>query len=331
MPAYALCLSLTRHQPEQYDIYLLTEDGPHLQKVPGDVPFNILTPEFAGRLPNISELFRILTTFSFLRLFLPEVVPGYRRILYLDCDIRIEGSVAPLFKLDMRGSTIAAVDGLGTYYKPIKSRGETDQTRMAQFGFDPDAPYFNSGVLLIDCDRWERDRMTDVAIDCIARYGTSLKSYEQDVLNIIFHNGWLPLSLRWNFPSLLFETDLEAVIKPVVFHNLLKPWLFGLASRREVAHFKEALRATPYDDFLPGLPPYREVKYFAERRSKELMQYATFFLPSSYQRLQHRNPARIQRVVVEHMIENIRSRRFADVDQNISAIDVSALSSLLDA
>jgi lipopolysaccharide biosynthesis glycosyltransferase len=289
-----------------------------------------MTPQFVSRLPNIPELWRSLTPFTFLRLLLPDVVPGYRRILYLDCDIRIDGPVAPLFKLDMRGCTIAAVDGFGTYYRPIHSkRLESDQARMGQLGFDTTDPYFNAGVLLIDCDQWRRDGMTDAAMDCIKQFGLSLTSYDQDVLNIIFRKAWVPLSSRWNFPSQLMETKIESILAPVVYHNLLKPWVFGLASRREVAHFKAALNATPYQDFLQGPPPYRQVKYIMETRAKELMQYATFFLPSSYQRLKHRSPRRIQRVVAEHLIGNVRSRRFADVDQGMSAINVSALSSLL--
>jgi hypothetical protein len=78
-PAYGVCMSLVRHQPERNDIYLLTEEGPHLQKVPSDVPFNVMTPEFVHRLPNIPEIWHHWTPFAFLRLFLPDIIPGYRR------------------------------------------------------------------------------------------------------------------------------------------------------------------------------------------------------------------------------------------------------------
>ena len=210
-PAYSVCMSLVRHQPERNDIYLLTEEGPHLQKVPSDVPFNVMTPEFVHRLPNIPEIWHHWTPFAFLRLFLPDIIPGYRRILYLDCDIRIEGSVAPLFGLDMKGAAIAAVDDVMTFFKPtIRSEIAPVEKGRRALGFGPDEPYFNSGVLLIDCDRWQRDRMTDAATDCIVRLRTHLLldqdvlnviQLDQDVLNVIFRKAWLPLSPRWNFPS----------------------------------------------------------------------------------------------------------------------------------
>jgi lipopolysaccharide biosynthesis glycosyltransferase len=328
-PAYAIALSLAKSRP-RHDIYILTEPGPHIERVPSDVPFNILMPDFTSRLPDIPQLWEAVTRFGYLRLFAPDILEGYRRILYLDCDIRIDGSIAPLLGLDMKGSTIAAVDGFGTYcITPIKSKViETARDRRAM-GLDPADAYFNSGVLLIDSDKWRRDRVTDAAIACIVRLGAALRD-DQDVLNVIFRKAWLPLSLRWNFPSDLFETDIEATIKPVVYHNLLKPWKYGEASRREIAHFRESLRGTPYEDFMLR-PSARELSSFAQRRAKQFLQYATFFLPSSYQRLQHRNPSRIQRAVAKHMIENVRSRRFADFDQNISMIDVAALSSLLKA
>ena len=173
--------------------------------------------------------------------------------------------------------------------------------------------------------------MTNAAIDCMIRLGGSLNLYDQTILNIMFRNAWLPLSPRWNFPTTAFETDVEALIRPVLYHHMwAKPWKFGHASRREVAHFREAIRKTPYRDFKERLSP-RQVKRLAENRVKELIQYATFFLPSSYERIQARSRSHIQRAAAKHVIENVRSRRFADVDQNISVIDVAALSSLFEA
>jgi lipopolysaccharide biosynthesis glycosyltransferase len=332
-PAYVACMSLTRDQPARPDVYLLTEAGPHLDRVPHDVPFNILTPDFIGRLPNVPQLWRPLSSFAFLRLFLPDIVPGYRRILYLDCDIRIDGSIAPLFGLDMKSATIAAVADFTEYFKTPIAKWKVKQMGTARLrrsmGLAPDDPFFNSGVLLIDCDRWTRARTTDAAIDCLTRIAPLKSSVQdQDVLNVIFRRTWLPLSPRWNFPSHLFETELEALLRPVIYHNISKPWKFDQANRREAAFFREALLKTPYDDFARR-PSFLEVKRYLEKRGKELIQGATFFLPSSQERLQARDPWRLQRELAEYIMANVRSRRFADVDQNISAIDVSALSSLV--
>jgi lipopolysaccharide biosynthesis glycosyltransferase len=332
-PAYVVCMSLMEDQPEPRDVYLLTETGPHLDLVPRDVPFNILTPDFVNRLPNVPELWSSLTPFQFLRMLLPEVVPGYRRILYLDSDVRIDGSLAPLFSLDMKGAALAAVVDATAYSRApaIRWKAKLLEKAAAQelIGLARDDPYFNSGVLLIDCGRWVRDRMSDAAIDCMARIASN-KHRDQDVLNVVFRNAWVSLSPRWNFPSSAFGTDLEALLKPVIYHSIAKPWNFDHAHPREAAYFRAALSKTPYRDFARR-PSFSEVKRYVERRGREMVQYATFFLPSSASRLQDRRLLRKQPKLVEYIIANVRSRGFADVDQNISAIDISALSSLLDA
>src|SRR5690348_16363593 len=101
-PAYALAASLARGPAGRHDIYVLTEGGPHLQRLPGDLPFKILMPEFIGRLPNVPERWHPFTQFAYLRLFIPGIIQGYRRLLYLDCDIRIDGALEPLLELDMQ-------------------------------------------------------------------------------------------------------------------------------------------------------------------------------------------------------------------------------------
>jgi lipopolysaccharide biosynthesis glycosyltransferase len=327
-PAYVVCMSLVRDQPERHDIYLLTEAGPHLDRVPQDVPFNILTPDFIGRLPNIPELFDRLTPFTYLRLFVADILEGYRRVLYLDCDIRVDGSIAPLLRLDMKGAPFAAVDDGVTFYRPSIEAG---LPHLDELGFRPGEPYLNAGVLLIDCDRWRRDRMTRAAIDCMNRLGTIAKFHDQDVLNVAFRASWLPLSPRWNFPDFAFETDVEDIIKPVVYHHIfVKPWQFETANRRETRRFREALRSTPYGDFLKK-PTFHQIKRVVEARAKHVIQNATFFLPSSRKRIRIKVRARsnIGQEVVAHIIKNVRSHRFADIDQNISVVDVPALSSLL--
>lgn len=327
-PAYALAASLARGPAGRNDIYVLTEAGAHLQRLPPDLPFKVLMPEFIGRLPNVPERWHPFTQFAYLRLFIPGIIQGYRRILYLDCDIRIDGALEPLLALDMRGATIAAIDDVCTYFKsPVKDRIvglEKLRGERQTLGLDPKDPYFNSGVLLIDCERWQRERMTDIAMHCMER----LRAFDQDVLNVIFRNTWLPLSPRWNFPIQAFETDVETIIKPAVYHNFLKPWKFDEANRREAVFFRAAIQATPYSDFAQR-PSAREIRRYAETHAKQLLQSATFFLPSSQQRIRARNPAYHQRAVAAYLIDNVKSRRFADVEQGISTLDVAALSALL--
>ena len=46
---------------------------------------------------------------TFYRLFIPQVMSDYDRVLYLDCDILVKDSLVELFKLDMKNNQIACV------------------------------------------------------------------------------------------------------------------------------------------------------------------------------------------------------------------------------
>jgi len=330
-PGYAVCLQLAQNRSANYDIYLLTEPGPHLDRLPHDLPFRVLTPSF-DRLPNIPALYRHVPRFSYLRLFISDILKDCRRALYLDCDVRVAGTVDRLFTLDMQGAPIAAVDAPGTYIptvaKPMVQ--QTEQANMGRSGFDPTAPYFNAGALLIDCERWRQDRLLDDCLDVIRRYdASSIPCGDQDILNIITYKRWAPLSPRWNFESTFFQSTIEQILNPVVFHYVFaKPWNFGEGTARERTYFRAALGKTPYADFM-GPPSLHEIKHIMVLRAKMAMQYATFFIPSSYQRIRNRNGKRIQKAFARYLIENVRTRRFIDVDQGISRIDVEALTALL--
>jgi lipopolysaccharide biosynthesis glycosyltransferase len=152
---------------------------------------------------------------------------------------------------------------------------------------------------------------------------SSSKPYDQDVLNAIVKD-WLPLSPRWNFPSDAFETEIEKMLAPVLYHNLSKAWDFGQANRRELALFRKAIGETPFSDFALR-PQFKQVQRFVEKRVKQLVQRATFFLPSSRRRLQARN---IQGTLARHIIRGVKASRFADVEQGLSTIDIPALSLL---
>ena len=325
-PAYALCLDLARRQPERHDVFILTEAGPHLDRVPHDVPFNILTPDFISRLPNIPGTFDRLTPFGCLRVLVADLFAAYRRVLYLDCDIRVEGSIAPLFRLDLKGAAIAAVDDMMTFSFGIA--GERGRSHLRQLGFKSDETYFNSGVLLIDCERWKRDRMTASVIDCMKQLGPT-RYLDQDALNLAFRGKWLPLSPRWNFPPTAFQSDIEVAVKPVVYHHIFqKPWKFRESSRRETAIFRRAIENTPYRDYI-AKPSLKQIKRLIEGHAKYVIQNATFFLPASRARNRARSRPGERREIAAFILKNVHLRRFADVNQDVTVIDTRALLSLL--
>ena len=114
------------------------------------------------------------TITAYTRLLAPELIEGSGRMLYLDCDIIINGDLRPLFAMELGDSNI------------IAARGNEN--------------YFNSGVLLIDRERWRAEGITRKTIAYALAQGDALQFVDQDALNAILAGRFLQLGMHWNLP-----------------------------------------------------------------------------------------------------------------------------------
>lgn len=87
---------------------------------------------------------------QYARLFISRDVPAdLHRVLYLDCDILINTSIRELWNLDLQGKAVGALmDAFSRQYR-------------ANIDLKPDDIMFNSGVMLIDLDKWKGKKVED--------------------------------------------------------------------------------------------------------------------------------------------------------------------------
>jgi lipopolysaccharide biosynthesis glycosyltransferase len=122
---------------------------------------------------------------------LPEEVT---RAVYLDADTLVLGDLTDLIDVDLGGRAVGAViNEVGA----DRSWTLADTAVYSDHGAEPPG-YFNSGVLLIDMDRWRADGVTEQATRIYQRYGQQLRTHDQDILNIIFSGAWTPIAGEWN-------------------------------------------------------------------------------------------------------------------------------------
>jgi lipopolysaccharide biosynthesis glycosyltransferase len=114
------------------------------------------------------------TVTAYTRLLAPSLIEGSGRMLYLDCDIIVNGDLRPLFAMDLGEGNIVA------------ARGTED--------------YFNSGVLLIELDRWRAEEITEKTVSYALAQGDALEFVDQDALNAVLTGRFLPLAIHWNLP-----------------------------------------------------------------------------------------------------------------------------------
>ncbi len=255
---------------------------------------------FKAEPDNVQLSMATLYTF-YLDKFLP---PGYTRVVSLDCDIFVDGSISPLANLDLEGHAVAAVRGLGT--AGLRSaRKKLDLERYwHEIGISGD-PVLNAGVLLIDLDRWRTVRLESrLVTNALERPGTD----DEEAFNIVLQHDWLEISPRWNFFSFQLGPELEAALDPVIIHYIgaPKPWngwfWYRAPSHREryVTFFKDS----PWPRAASTWPPRSKRWRIGARKAAHLL-------------LSHRKRW-LRKVVIDLYNDGIDSDRFADHRQGLT-------------
>ncbi len=197
---------------------------------------------------------------SLLPLLLPRLEKG--RCLFIDADTLVKGDVWELLSADLHGMPIGACTDMGqvTYlerrflktrvsdvFRPARARRKRMNyiERIAGLGFIPQENYFNSGVLMMECDaiRGESPEYTDLAD--IDRLRPFREFPDQDRLNEFFAEQWFKFPLKWNIrPGLMRDVKhrhhrfrhvsealrvqmQDAAVDPKLWHFMggKKPWI----------------------------------------------------------------------------------------------------------
>lgn len=137
------------------------------------------------------------------RLFLTEILREYdiKRIIYLDCDLLMDRPIPELFTLPLDGKCIGGV-----------SDGESFQRKTA-LGIDLAYPYINSGVLVIDTERWVSLDASEKIIDYINSFPEKLVYPDQDAINLILRDEIKLLEPRYNMLLMICERDIPKILK----------------------------------------------------------------------------------------------------------------------
>ncbi|GKT04639.1 glycosyltransferase family 8 protein [Furfurilactobacillus entadae] len=153
-----------------------------------------LTPNEKSYMPAITD--NRIPSAAYYRLDLPQMLPHSNRLLYLDCDMICEKSLVPLWKNNLVGKVVGAVEDAG-YVSRLAEMGVTCR----------DHTYFNSGLLLIDMQAWRAQHITEQARRFIHDHGEQLVYHDQDVLNAVLADNWCYLHPRFNVQSRLVRKE----------------------------------------------------------------------------------------------------------------------------
>lgn len=128
------------------------------------------------------------------RLFLCSYLPSdMERILYLDCDIIVNGSIKELETISFDGNLVAAVPELNM---PVDKK--------ALVGIQKDETYYNAGVLLVNLSLWHSLNVESLFIDYYRSMNGQLLYNDQDIINHCCKGRILTLSHTYNLSTNLF-------------------------------------------------------------------------------------------------------------------------------
>ena len=241
--------SVAEHSDSQknYDVILLSQD---VSEVNVKKLKTLLSPweNISLRVIDPSVLidqytFHIRGHFSketYYRLVLPELLPNYDKVLYLDSDMIALDDVAKIYDENIDGYLLAAchdADTAGLYNGYEKDKKEyTDKVLKLKEPYQ----YFQAGVLLLNLKEFRKRYTTKEILDFAVSEDWQL--LDQDILNKLCENSVKYIDMSWNVmvdfggvrinqiialaPRWLNEMYHEARKNPRIIHYAgpQKPW-----------------------------------------------------------------------------------------------------------
>ncbi|WP_412543892.1 glycosyltransferase [Longispora sp. K20-0274] len=183
----------------------------------------------------------------YFRCLLPRIYPdSVGRVVYVDADTLVLDDLAPLWNFPLAGRPVAAAGDLMSVIRDAIDHWH-------EIGLDGDAPYFNSGVMVIDLRRWREEEICDRVLHrCrIDRHRLLIRGrwpqHDQYGFNVVLHNRWRRLPRRWNhFPE-------RRSSRPGIVHFLGDTKPGAARTRPEFSRlFYEAVDATPWSGWRPA-------------------------------------------------------------------------------
>ena len=137
---------------------------------------------------------------ALLKFDIPNLI-SENKILYIDGDVIIQKDLTELYYTDIKQYSLAAVRDMG---------GELLQKFNEKVGV---SKYFNSGVMLLNLERWRKDNISEKLI-LAKKNNPQWKCMDQDALNYVLSSSTKWIDVKYNSMIALYKAynyDIEEV------------------------------------------------------------------------------------------------------------------------
>lgn len=148
---------------------------------------------------------------TYLRLMLHRFLPEVDKILYMDVDVLLCGSLLPLWRTDLSGSLLAAVKGAVNLSDKWEWNSARPYWKLLE---GQKGSYINAGVTLLNLEEIRKQRMEERWNE-LAR--EKLYYQDQDILNITCRDRIVYLPPVYNRLAYMEDNDYNRFVEEGVF------------------------------------------------------------------------------------------------------------------
>lgn len=194
---------------------------------------------------------RHITIAAYYRILIPELLPAkYQKAIYLDSDVIVKNNIEKLWDTEIADNYVLAVRDMDIDAAYVSS--PKGLKNYQELGIASDCKYFNSGVLVINIEKWRRDNLSEKIINYINKNQQYIRWHDQDAMNAVIAGKWGELDARWNSQAIIHdysswketcftETDYNNIINEpylVHFSSSAKPWKLGCKHPNRMLFFQ---------------------------------------------------------------------------------------------
>jgi len=193
-----------------------------------------------------------LNLVTYLRLFMPSLLPELERVIFLDADLLVQRDLAKLWHTPLNDAPVAAVND---YFTPYLNTRQTigrpsicdrfpdkcfPVPNYRELGLKKTAGYFNAGVMHVNLNKWREMDVFSQAVRLVRENREHVRYCDQYALNVLFSQTWEPLDPRWNQNSNLWAWggEMDGAFDPKLYRQLRNdPWIIHFTWIRKPWHF----------------------------------------------------------------------------------------------
>ena len=158
-----------------------------------------------------------LTRATYLRLQIGDLFQDQQRVLYMDSDMVVCGSLSEAATLELRPGQV-----LGAVACPTPMRAALRELGLRK------NEYFNAGLLVIDIPEWRSQDIAERVAGALKKRPEGYMNEDESALNDILRGRWARLDARFNFYASdtidQFEGALPADLRVIHYFVRPKPW-----------------------------------------------------------------------------------------------------------